>query len=298
VLGISIYILTRDISVDKFRDKMGKLSFSEGRQYARSVVEKYPSSEAALYAVLVHLYDKDDNGNFLDKSLQISNLKSALKHHPESIELLSELALVTRSYFRKESVTYSKKVLRLDPLHFDSHNMLGAMYQELGDYKTALVYLKKAQKLLHAKMAEPYVPPAGDIEFDYQIEIDGEVKVLSADEWSDDYISRNIVAIEGGTPLLGPRSKKYLSGLRVVSTQVMDQRERQEFESFLQWIKTIEAAESPADLEDFLMRELALHLQGKTAVFEVERIIRAYETQVVSASKHSLKKEKYNETHN
>ena len=42
--------------------------------------------------------------------------------------------------------------------------------------------------------------------------------------------------------------------------------QQQAFEEFLRWMETIENAKSPADLDNFLIREMALHLQdGKTS---------------------------------
>ena len=52
----------------------------------------------------------------------------------------------------------------------------------------------------------------------------------------------------------------------------------QEFKDFLRWIETIENAKSPADLDDFLMHEIAKQLQGEKTEFSSDRLIRAYET--------------------
>ena len=54
--------------------------------------------------------------------------------------------------------------------------------------------------------------------------------------------------------------------------------QQQEFEGFLRWMETIENAKSPADLDDFLMREMATQLQGGNAKFTPDRLIRAFET--------------------
>ncbi len=54
--------------------------------------------------------------------------------------------------------------------------------------------------------------------------------------------------------------------------------QQQEFGDFLRWMERIEQAKSPADLEDFLMREMAKQLQGGQSEFTPDRLIRAFET--------------------
>ena len=56
------------------------------------------------------------------------------------------------------------------------------------------------------------------------------------------------------------------------------EQQRKEFESFLRWMGAIESAKSPADLEDFLMREMATQLGGGSSEFTPDRLIRAFET--------------------
>ena len=60
--------------------------------------------------------------------------------------------------------------------------------------------------------------------------------------------------------------------------QQAQQRAKQEFDRFVRWMQTIENAKSPADLDDFLMREMATHLQGGRSEFTPDRLIRAFET--------------------
>ena len=56
------------------------------------------------------------------------------------------------------------------------------------------------------------------------------------------------------------------------------EREVREFASFLLWMGEIESAASPSDLDNFLMREMAVQLQGGYSEFTPDRLIRAFET--------------------
>ena len=55
-------------------------------------------------------------------------------------------------------------------------------------------------------------------------------------------------------------------------------KQSQEFEGFLRWLEAIETARSPADLDDFLMREMGFQLQGSGSEYSPDRLIRAFET--------------------
>ncbi len=65
---------------------------------------------------------------------------------------------------------------------------------------------------------------------------------------------------------------------RARASMETERRRREEFDSFLQWMEQIERAKSPADLDDFLMREMAMQLQGGTSAFTPDRLVRAFET--------------------
>lgn len=71
------------------------------------------------------------------------------------------------------------------------------------------------------------------------------------------------------------RGRQAVESERLASVR---EQQRKEFESFLRWMDTIEQAKSPADLEDFLMREMATHLRGGSSEFTPDRLIRAFET--------------------
>lgn len=281
--------------------------------FARSVIAEHPYSEAALEARLGLAGSTEE-------------LRGALKYHPESPRLLSWLADGTRS--PEEAVAFAKKALRFLPNSSEdyslldlqrtpsvqSHMTLGRAYQQLGDYKAALVHLKTTKSLLKPGIADEWI--AGYYE----------------------YMSKQIAAIEAGRPIFGPDKKQQptpASDFPVVPPQsappvapvaVTEQpssvgvfdfptappehpgfapnnlslvpsdksvraveaaqqaradfaREQQQgFEDFLRWMERIEQAKSPAEFDNFLMREMAKQLQGGEAQFTPDRLIRAFET--------------------
>ena len=71
------------------------------------------------------------------------------------------------------------------------------------------------------------------------------------------------------------RAREAAEAERLASVR---EQQRKEFASFLRWMDTIETAKSPADLEDFLMREMATQLRGGSSEFTPDRLIRAFET--------------------
>lgn len=318
------------------------MSRQDREALARRIIDEYPYSDAAVEARL-SLY----SGWSVENN---SVLMGALKYHPESPRLLSEIAGIVTS--PEESVAFAKKALHFLPDSSEDYShlwlvetpvvssniKLGRAYQRLGDYKSALVHLQTARRLLKPGIA------AGD---GVEVEINGVVKTLYPDDGTSFYhtLSEEVAAIESGKPLLGPNPQpdRSSSDVSVVSqptqstprsvvsdspssvdgfdvpTETKDpsdgvfdpsdpslserdkamrakqaaeearaafiqkqqqaqQRAKQEFERFVRWMQTIENAKSPADLDDFLMREMATHLQGGRSEFTPDRLIRAFET--------------------
>ncbi len=155
--------------------------------FARWIIAEHPYSQAALEARLVL---GDESGD----------LKEALKYHPNSPLLHAEIAGEMEWHSPEESVAFAKKALRLFSTtsedysyrgvggspEVQSHYALGFAYQRLGDYKSALVHLKAAQRL-------------------YKSGITGEPWDSHLDGYN--VCSKYIAAIEAGNPRHKPRPK-------------------------------------------------------------------------------------------
>ena len=293
----------------------------------RSIIAEYPDSKAALVA----RYKLVTQGSFSDLA---DNLKSMLKYYPESRYIHAEIAWLNASLYPEEAIAFAKKALRLPAYSWDNeigeldvvfsstvraHKTLGRAYQRLGDYKTAMVHLKKVQSLLlpeigvsHGrdlalsgykrygeeieaiKVGKPLIGPdpvdvPADSEdvFDFSPDADDfsvpDVSDFSVDAAFDFSLDADDDFLELDRPKASDasadrvRMRETAESARAAFVSRQEQKQR-EFKSFLRWMEAIERAKSPADLEDFLMREMAKTLQGEEIQFEPDRLIRAYET--------------------
>lgn len=283
------------------------IEYLERFQLAQRIIREYPYSEAAIEA----------RYKLMDHNYTVESLKDMLKYHPNSPRVLTDLAGLLEIDSPEESIVFGQKSLRIDPSNAKTRLALGAAYQRLGDYKTALFHLKAGQKLSNpdeiayaeVQMGE-YSFPANDHGWlTYEISLieagtprygpDPQPRVSSFSEAP--MFPTDDVSPPSSNPVFAPLAvPSDLSGSRSVddrgvassvplswrddpafhSRESMERarHRREEFEGFRQWLAEIERAESHADLEDFLMREMAKQLQGGTSEFTPARLIRAFET--------------------
>lgn len=267
-------------------------------------IEEYPYSKAALRARYALSRYKRVDGNFQsvgsDTSHKLSCYKEMLKYHPDSPRLLYDLAHLTEDDSPEEAIAYGKKALKyIDKYPADStyglhtypeeiHYKLGQAYQEVGDYKSALVHLKAAQSLMKAY---PDRPTWGYPNLKYVVSDIGYIEsipplgpYLDRVDLSDRF--DEIYAEFPGFPLTtGPEetevAQKIIASWDIPSETAEEaaqrEREEQDFAMFLAWLARIESVESPQDLDNFLMREVLKHLRGESSAFSPDRLMRAYE---------------------
>ncbi len=263
-------------------------------------------------------YDKNNKRIPWGSRNELPQYKEMLKYHPDSPRLLQDLAQLTQADSPEESIVYAKEALKYVDLYASNswyglwtepeeiHTNLGMAYQRVGDYDSALVHLKAAQTLVNANPGRywenddtivahieaiergfPVYGPPSEVEAfdeslsdpfnlpllpDFPVDTSPDADVDGA--FDPQAMPVDTVSAPGGSPAAdAPRA--------VAAQQMRDafvQRQQQEFEDFLQWMETIENAKSPADLEDFLMREMAKQLRGESPDFSSDRLIRAFET--------------------
>ena len=297
--------------------------------FYRQVIAEYPDSLAAFIA-------RKRMVGYGSLTARADDLKALLKYYPDAPGINAEIAFLSAVLSPEESIAFAKKALRLpahrfegpfssviDTPEFDAHTALGRAYQRLGDYKTALVHLKKVQSLLLPEVGnyfraenayetigkdiaaikagkplfgpDPVEVPAADVP---QAPTDFEGLLPSAD--SDLLVSPAFVdedldffeflADADDDAFLPERSMSSVSTddrrvrMRAAAEQAREafvleqERKQREFASFLSWMEQIERVRSPAELDDFLMREMAKTLQGEGSTYEADSLIRAYET--------------------
>lgn len=146
---------------------------------ARRIIRKRPYSEDALRARLF-LSEYDENG-WTDKATELAREYDALAYHPESSLLLFELGISTSLNSPEEAIGYAQKALKHLPANADGAGIYGGVlavaYQRLGDSKTAMMYLKKAQKLVRARP-----PRTGHIDIELN-DYSYEIEALKAGTW-------------------------------------------------------------------------------------------------------------------
>lgn len=278
----------------------------------------YSEAALKMRYVLMNYYENGERRALpLVGEAELVYLKGMLKHHPNSPRVLSDLALKLSASSPEESIAFGQKLLRIDPSNIDAHNALGRAYQRLGDYKTALVHLKTGLKLsdpdeysyidfvvdedtvtgnnyqwfaYDISMIEAGTPrygpdpePVSASSSDPLLPFDAE-SVSPSDSLSDprfdipDFPVVDDAVVDPDVPSLresvAVRAREAMDAARAD----YEQQQQQEVESFLRWMDQIEHAQSPEDLDDFLMRELATQLRGDVSAFTPERLIRAYET--------------------
>ena len=296
----------------------------DGKDYAgwyRSIIAEYPNSKAALVA----RYKLVAEGSFSDRA---DNLKALLKYYPESRLINAEIAWLNASLYPEESIAFAKKALRLPAYSWDTeigeldllfsstmhaHKALSRAYQRLGNYKTAMVHLKKVRSMLLPEIEDMWVsnsyeafgeeveaikagkpligPDPVDVQVvdsedvfgmdDVSVSTEPSASVDDAFDFSPDADDDVFLEIDrpdrSEASAYRERMREAAEAARAAFVSRQEQKQR-EFESFLRWMEAIERAESPADLEDFLMREMARTLQSEDGQFQPDRLIRAYET--------------------
>lgn len=205
------------------------------------------------------------------------------------------------------------------------HHTLGMAYQQAGDYKSALVHLKTTKNLLESNNVQTdqvsydvvvtcieYIEkgsplwgpvPRPDLDVSTKSIVDFSSMPPLPDSPVDELPDDESVGVDPGlldAPVPDPDPSLISSDAeasRVAASEqareafVQEQQEtQQDFEEFLRWMEAIEGAKSPTDLEDFLMREMAKHLQGESTQFESERVLRAHEVLDRFGEKEGLKR--------
>ena len=285
---------------------------SEVRQKAyRLAIAAYPYSELALGArYSLMRYDENGKHVFPDSQTKLEEYKEMLKYHPDSPRLLHDLAQLTEEDAPEESIFYAKEALKyIDLYPPDSaygrraypekiHHNLGFAYQRVGDYDSALVHLKKTKTLIEANLGRRwdtdyldnviipnieaiengnprYGPPS---EEDPLEGIDPSLldpfNLPPVSDFGDVTMPDFDVPLK---PEVMPTDTTSDPAAAEQARAAFEQRQRQEFDAFVRWMAERERAESPTNLEDFLMREMAKQMQAGESQFTPDQLIQAFQ---------------------
>ncbi|MDE0013414.1 MAG: tetratricopeptide repeat protein [Candidatus Poribacteria bacterium] len=265
------------------------------REYAERVVASDPGH---LKARLFLADAVPRGGVFLEEGL--SHYESILVDYPDSahawIEAGDVLMYLERPF---QAVSYIEKGHALGARH--GHFSAGKAYQQLGDYKTAWVYLKKALQVAeggHRQFAiakyldaiESGVPLIAPLPVE-KLDIAEEASLDLFPSGSD--FALDVPPSEHEVPLLldsdvadeadayqraRAAARAEAEAARREEIALMRQMSQREIDEFIEWAEHLMREEtSQVQTTDFLSKELAAHLTGKSAQFSPKRIVRANE---------------------
>ena len=173
----TIFIDSKEL--DYYGIEGGEFSYEEMDQMNRSItifgkhiIENYPYSRLAL-SVRYHRATRDENGERIyDPSILLPRYKEMLRYHRDSPRLLFDIAALLVDDSPAEAIKYGEEALKYSHLYstvmiggperihemlgdaYDSvgsrNNMIGLLHQSVENYKSALVHLKAAIKLVEA----------------------------------------------------------------------------------------------------------------------------------------------------
>lgn len=123
-------------------------------EFEKRLLEAFPYSQGAL-RVRYHHYGGT-------QEVRISQLKEMLKYHSDAPRVYKDLLDLTQEKYPEEAIEYGKAALKyidvyprnstyMSRVYLEKiHGRLGFAYQRIGDYKTALEHLKKADQIQKA----------------------------------------------------------------------------------------------------------------------------------------------------
>ncbi len=255
--------------------------------YARGVLARAPDNPDAQ---MVLLSAEPDN------TIAAAGYRDIVNRDPENLRALNGLGYRLHYDQPEEAIEYLKKANSLDATRGLFN--LGLASERLGDVKTAWLYYRKQQTIqngdlveLHKRaieMGNPlYKPisrtPSSISESDEMLMDIGEMTheqtfapVAEETPWLPELPSQERHPSENQ---LTDKDSQKATRAEAIRAEFQRQQAtaQQELDDFLKWAESIMNAEDTNNLDDFLSKEFAAHLNGGDAQFAPERTVRAYE---------------------
>lgn len=261
------------------------------RVYAERVVASDPDNlKARLY-----LLDTSPRSSVADCVSVLSQYESILVDYPDSPQAFVEAAPLL-VYLEKplKAIEYLKKGHELGARagFFEA----GIAYQQLGDYKTAWVYMNKANWLPHGHLQDPdehlraieegrpIIKPLPVEKLDFpetgSVPASDPDSLFGSTENPDPFVPSDVGFSDAETASrrAEAEARAKAEAARREEIALMRQMSEQEIDDFIQWAEQLMLEEAAAArTTDFLAQEMAAHLTGTSAQFSPERIVRANE---------------------
>ena len=291
-----VNILTEDMDTVSAFKLLKVLPWQYFKKYAsefaqRAIDENPDFVEGRLYLV----YKGPDDAR------AAKEYRDILRDFPDSKGALTGLGSRLVMDHPVEAIYHLKRANRMYPS--SGLAALGRAYQRLGDYKTAWIYLKKAQTYPHGPALDRHVElieagtpliqplPLKGVEFPA---VKDTISEVSDGFTQDTETVPDIVRDDTGwfeefeeTPPQFSHERETTDTARARAATAVKQahedylkykeRAQKEFNDFMQWAETVMNADAPMDTNNFLMKEMEAFLKGGKPQFEPERIIRGFE---------------------
>ena len=263
---------------------------------ARVYAERVLATDSDNLKARVYLADTAPRSSAADYESALVQYESILSDHPDSPHALVEAADVL-VFLEKplKAVEYLKRGHELGARQgfFET----GIAYQQLGDYKTAWVYMNKASQLPFGyttvnwsprgqmraiKEGNPVIKPLPIEKLDFTET--GALPLVPV----PDPVFGSTLQPEGFVPSdtrfsddEAAYQRAEAETARREEIQMMRQMSEQEIDEFIQWAQWAKQLmrddEAAAHTTDFLAKEMAAHLTSAPAQFSPQRIVRANE---------------------
>ena len=258
------------------------------RMYAERVVASDPDNlQARLF-----LADTSPRASVSDYEAVLAQYESILVDHPGSPHALVEAGNALVNLDRPfQAIAYLKMGHELGASH--GFFQAGIAYQQLGDYKTAWIYMKKALQQPYGRLdgpphhlaaieaGTPRVEPLPMEQLDFPETgamphpdplfgppAPPDTGVPPAVEFSDAAVSDRARAA----------ARTQAEAAYREEMEMLREMSEQEIDDFIEWAEGLmRSEESQAQTTNFLAKEMAAHLSGAPAQFSPQRIVRANE---------------------
>ncbi len=259
----------------------------EREAYARGVLARAPDNPDAQ---MVLLSAEPDNAT------AAAGYRNIVAKDPENYRARNALGYRLHYDHPEEAIQHLKKANNFNSaIGFFS---LGLAYERLGDVKTAWLYYRKQQTIKNGDLVEIHkraiemgnplykpisqtsspIPESDATPLDIGTSPHEETFTPVAEEtpWLPELSSQERHPSENQ---LTDKDSQKATRAEAVRAEFQRQQAaaQQELDDFLKWAESIMNAEDTNNLDDFLSKEFAAHLNGGDAQFAPERTVRAYE---------------------
>ena len=250
-------------------------------EYAAKALAEDPDNFEVKEHLMLH--EQDD-------AKAAAGYREILAKDPNHLGALLNLAYRTHYDDPEGALEHLRKANKLDPTR--GSEVIGMVYERLGDLKTAWLYYRKHLTLWphnpparsHLSWIEAGQPKYTPIHLERQPVPPRDEAVMDKDAVIPKEKRSPAAKEMPWLPELPPRETHPQENQSTDAEAARAEFERRqqaavqkEFDAFIKWAERIMQEDAERETEDFLARELAVHLKGGKSTVSPERLVRAFE---------------------